>query len=73
MVARKLTTYLSNTNKYGEQVGEWSVDLVNASSKCKICYAVVSNRNSNVCFEKGWQPLIAHSETDKHYKEQEGV
>ena len=66
MVAKNLTNFLNDTDKYGQKVGDWALQAGDGLFKCKICLP-----SKTLSFQQGKKELIKHSESVKHRKHAE--
>ena len=60
MVAKKLSTYVNETDKNGDKIGTWAEDGPDSKARCKLCMGTQIN------FLTGKIAFMQHSETKKH-------
>lgn len=60
MPAVELSTYIDFKDKHDERVGDWAVQVKPGMVRCQVCPSAVFS------FSKGKEPLIRHSENQKH-------
>ena len=60
MVAKKLSTYVNETDKNGDKIGTWAEDGPESKARCKLCLGTQIN------FLTGKIEFMQHSETKKH-------
>ena len=63
MVAKNLTKYLDDKDKYGEKIKDWAEQVGQGEFKCRICLP-----EKVLSFKQGRSELFKHSESDKHRK-----
>ena len=64
MVAKGLEKYINVVDKNGQKIGEWAEDKGDSKASCKICRE--GGGGAIINFKKGKDPLIDHSDTEKH-------